>query len=457
MTPGAVGLAVAALLALAFAAAGELVLRRRSLGLAGLNEAFLVGAAVAAAALFPLSLAFGRWALRIELALLAASLAAGIGRRAARRGPAREARSPGGRDPLSLGLLAAVVAVGGCFVVLDLRYNLFWDGLLIWGSKAQVLFHEGFLGRAWYPDDLYELRHLTYPPLVPLNEALLSTIEGRFDFDALKPIFLPFFFSLPISAFAAVRAHGSRQLALATALAVTLLPPLVTRHSAGGYADMPEAAFVAGAVAAAFRRSDDGGRALPWLIGGLTTVKAEGAILATLASIAILAAWSFEGGDATPRRRRWAGAAIVAGFLALRLAYVRWLAVPDPVYLPLDAPHLREAVVRLPRVIRPCLVKTLSPRRWGLLWPAFAAGGAVLFVRGTTREKTLVAFVAANVVVLALPFLFTTWPLEVQIDQAYPRLLEQLAPAALVGIVLAYRRALGTETAVGYSPPTSPV
>jgi hypothetical protein len=449
VTSVGIGLVLAALLVAGFASVGELVLRRRSRGLEAWNESFLVGAAVAAAALFPLSLLFRRATLAIVMGALAAALLTVALRGVVRREPSRPREAPAA-DPLSRALLAGIVAAAAAFAALDLRYNLFWDGLLIWGSKAQVLFHEGFLGRAWYPDDAYELRHLTYPPLVPLNEALLAALEGRFDFDALKPVFLPFFFSLPVSIYAAVRGRGSRRLAMAAALMVALVPPLVSRHAAGGYADLPEAAFVAAAAGAAFRRGDDGAAALPWLVGGLTTVKAEGTVLAAIAAVAILGCRLAEPAAPPGRRRRWSGAAIVAGFVAVRLAYVRWLAVPDPVYVPLDAAHLREALARLPRVLRLCLVKTLSPRRWGLLWPGFALGGGLLLARGTAREKALVGFVAAAVVVLALPFLFTTWPLEVQIDQAYPRLLEQIAPAGIVAVALAARRALEPESAVGY-------
>jgi len=218
---------------------------------------------------------------------------------------------------------------------------------------------------------------------------------------------------------------------------------------------MPEAAFVAGAVAASLRGDEGGRRALPWLVGGLTTVKAEGTILAALAALAIVVVWLFDVSSRPSKRDGWTAAAIVGGFVALRISSVRWLAVPDPVYVPIDAAHLREAFARLPAVIRLCLVKALSPRRWGLLWPAFALGGVVLLFRGATREKALVAFVAAAAVALALPFLFTTWPLDVQIDQAYPRLLEQLAPAAIVAATIAYRRALAPPAAVGYSRSTS--
>jgi hypothetical protein len=206
---------------------------------------------------------------------------------------------------------------------------------------------------------------------------------------------------------------------------------------------MPQAAFVAGVAGAALRRED--GEALPWLIGGLTTVKSEGTILALAACAAVALSWLLE-----PQRRRsfwrvlpWGNVGIVGVFLMLRLALLRWAAAPDAVYV-LDRAHLADAFGRIPHVARLCLVKALSPRRWGLFWPAFAAFGAALLTRGSAREKSLALATAATAVVLATVFLFSTWPLDVHIDQAYPRLLAQLSPAAAVAIVAGYDRAFGT-------------
>ena len=440
MTSVAGGVFAAGILTAGFAAAGEILLRRRSRSLAAWNESFLAGMGVAAAALFPLSLLFPHAALRVELGLLGLCLVAAAVRSASTRAPATLDGRPGA-DAVFLVLLTAILAAIAGFVALDLRYNLFWDGLLIWSSKAQVLFHVGALGRSWYPDDAYELRHLTYPPLLPMFEALFSQLRGGFDFDAVKPVFVPFYVSLPISAYAAARAAAPRRVAVAAALVLAVLPPLATSHSAGGYADMPQAAFVAGAVAAAFRRTD-GRSALPWILGGMTTVKAEGTILAVVAAAAVLGVWFFDEKARPPAPQRRSAAWIVAAFLAVRIGYLRWLHVVDVSYAPLDAVHLREAFGRIPLVLRLCLVKALSPRRWGLLWPAFGAAGLVLFFRGTIREKALAASTAAGALALTLPFLVTTWSVDLQVDQAYPRLLEQVAPAAISAVVFGYVRAM---------------
>jgi len=433
-------LALVLLSVAAFTAAGELVLGRRSRDLVAGNDSFLSGLAVAAAALFPLSILFRGAALSIELGLLGIALLAAVARRVPGRRPLPP-RAPAASDPWTTLALSGVLVAAFCFTLLDLRHNLFWDGLLIWASRAQVLFHEGFLGRSWYPDDAYELRHLTYPPLVPLSEALFLRLRGRFDFDLIKPVFLPFYFSLLVSIYGGIRAVASPRRAMTATLLLAFLGPLATRHAAGGYADMPQAAFVAGVVGAALRRRA-GEDALPWLVGGLTTVKAEGTVLAAIAVIAALATrWLERAGPPASSRRPARALAIVGGFFLVRFVYLRWLGVVDPVYVPLDAAHLPEALRRIPHVARTCLAKALVPRRWGLLWPAFAASALVLLRRGRGLERAVAVATGAAAVLLAAPFLVTTWPLDLQIDQAYPRLLEQLAPAAVAVAVLGWIRA----------------
>jgi hypothetical protein len=392
--------------------------------------------------LFPLSLALPRGALLAELILIALAFAMTLVSRLRKRGEHVLPTSPPEWDPVATALLGAVVLIAALFAALDLRYNLGWDAFQIWASKAQLLFQLGGLERTWYPGDTYELRHIAYPPLVPLYEALLAVVRGQFDFDSFKPVFLPFYFSLLVATYGAARGVVSRRQALAATLLVGLLPLLSTGTAASGYADMPQAAFVAGVTCAAFRRGT-GPSALPWLIGGLTTVKAEGTILALVATAGVTLFWMIDRPPGLRARLRahWGAVAVTVGLLGLRFAYLRWAAAPDVAYASLDAASLSTAIHRVPHVARLCMVKMLSPRRWGLFWVAFFSAAVVLAIRGTSRERCLVLATAAASAVLATPFLFSTWPLELHIDQAYGRLLSQLAPAAAVAILIGYRRA----------------
>ncbi len=430
---------ISAALAVGFACVGEILLRRHSSVLASWNQSLLAGMGTCATALFPLSLVFPTGAvLATAILILLASAWVAMSRLFRRSEPSRgDSRE---LDLTTRLLLGATALVALCFAALNFRYNYAWDGFQIWASKAQLLSVRGGLTRGWYPGDVYELRHVPYPPLVPLYEALLSLARGGFDFDKLKPIFLVFYISMLASMFSALRASSTPRLASVGTLMLALVPTLSTRSAAGAYADMPQAAMLAGVVAACVNPGDS---ALPWLIGGLTTVKSEGTILAALACAGILLFWFHEspGGFPARVRREARNIAVVACLVGLRLTYVRWSGAADDVYGPLDAPHLTAAIRRIPHVARLCLSELANFQQWGLLWPAFLAAAIVLIVYGSAREKSLAIAVSFATIVLAGPFLFTTWPLDLHVDQAYFRLLAQLSPAAIAVAVLAFARA----------------
>jgi hypothetical protein len=438
-------LLLTALLTVAFASVGEAALRRRSRDLISWNESFLAGMAICAATLFPLSLVFPQAALRAELALMAACVLFALLRRTRRSAPTGPPALHRKKDAVQLALLTAVVLVAVDFTAVNLRYSFLWDGFQIWASKTQLLYYGGALDRLWYPGDTYELRHVPYPSLVPLDEALLQVVRGKFDFDSFKPVFLPLYYSLLVATYGAARAIVSARLAAAATLMLALLPLNSTGPAAGGYADMPQTAFTAGVVGAALRRRESGD-ALPWLIGGLTAVKPEGTILAVVASVAALVAWRIERKGAS--RWPWSGIAVVAAFLALRVGHVRWVGAADSVYV-VSRESLSAAAGRIPHVARVCLVKMLSPRRWGLLWPAFGLAALVLARRGSATERSLALATAFSAGLFATIFLFTTWPLDVHIDQAYPRLLAQLSPAAVAAVFAGWIRAHRPEAAKG--------
>ncbi len=444
-----------ALLAAAFAALGEILLRRRIRGLASANESMLVGMGASAAALFPLTLLLGRRALLAEAAVLGAAL---VLRTAARirsgdRGGPGERRAPPAQrtappetppasaDPLGRWLLGAVGLVIAAFAALNFRYTYVWDGLLIWATKAQFLSHAGGLTREWYPGDVYDLRHLAYPLLVPLCESLIGVLRGGFHFDVTKPVFFLFYLSLLAGTHSAARASSSARAAALATLLVALVPALVSGPAAGAYADMPQAAVVAAVTAAALNPRRDGRSALPWLIGALTAVKAEGTILAVIACAAVALFWILDAGSFWRRAAsEKTSLAIVGAFFLLRLTYIRWIDAPGAPY-DVYSGSPAAALARLPDVARLCIAELLQPRQWGLLWPAFFLAAAALVAGAPLREKVLAAAVVAALAVLMVPFLFTTWPLELQISQAYSRLASQVAPAAVVALVLGYRTA----------------
>ncbi len=436
-------------LAVGFGCVGETLLRRRSTRVASWNESLLVGMGACAAMLFPLSLVLPRGSVFATAVLMGLATAWVAATRILRR-PAPEAAPFEALDATARLAVGATALVAVCFAALNFRYNYGWDGFQIWASKAQLLSVRGGLSRDWYPGDVYELRHVPYPSLVPLDEALVSLLRGGFDFDKLKPVFPVFYLSMLISMFSALRSAATPRLASVGTLMLSLVPSLSTRSAAGAYADMPQAAMLAGVVAACLRPGDS---ALPWLIGGLTTVKAEGTILAALACAGILLFWLLESPRGLPARiRREAGnIVVVACFVGLRLAYVRWSGAPDVVYTALDAPHLRAAIGRIPHVASLCLRELVHFQRWGFLWPAFLVAAIVLIASGSARAKALSIATSLATMVLAVPFLFTTWPLDLHVAQAYFRLLAQLSPAVIAVAMLGFARA---RKSAGAKPPS---
>ena len=453
MIPALLGSVLAVLLSLGFAAVGEALLARRSTDLPGWNESFLIGSGAAAALIFPLSIATPRHALDVELVLLAILVAIAIGRRVRRGGGREEAPNAPWNgdlramadDPISVVLLAAIVSVVLFFGVLNLRAGHTWDSVQVWAAKAQLLFVQHGLPRQWFPEESYDSRLLAYPPYISFFETVFSKLRGGFDYDRLKPIFLCFYASMLLGTYAAARTLCSRRWALASTLLVALLPELTTGASAGGYVDMPLAAFVAAVVAAALRSDapPPGWRApLPWLIGAMTTVKQEGMVLALVACGAVLLSWTSERPRRLTERLKSGrgGAAVIAAFVALRVAYVRWIGVHDYTWGPFDAEHRHRALHSVGIVVSTCVRMLLAPHKWGLFWPAFFV--AAIWV-GVSRWKPPALMALALMMAMGIEaavFLFTNWDIALHIEGAYARLLAQLAPAAAVVIGVAAER-----------------
>ena len=444
MMSAAVGTLLAGLLVLGFAMVGEALLGRASRDPNGWNESFLIGLGTCAAVLFPLSLLVPHGALLAELGLMILAAVVVGARRLLRAagGPSRRAPSELraiGEDAVAVVLLGSVVAVVLFFGALNLWRGYGWDSIQVYTTRADMLFVQGGLSRYWFPEDPYDSRLLTYPPLIPFFEAVVSRVRGSFDYDALKPIFFPFYVSMLLSTYAAARTLCSRRWALATILLLALLPELTTSGAPAGYADMPLAAFVAAVVAAGLRTDGaaSGWRSpLPWLIGSMTTVKQEGTVLAMTAGLGIFLWWMWERPRRLSARLRseWAGVVVVLGFVAARISYVRWLGIHDTTFGPLDAEHRARALKSVGLVASLCLRFLLDPKTWGLFWPAFFLAGLLIAAARLKRPACLAAATTVTMVIYATIFLITNWEIQVHIEGAYTRLLAQLAPAAAVVI-----------------------
>jgi hypothetical protein len=443
-----IGIFVAGAVTLGFAMIGEALLGRRSRNVFAWNKSFLIGAGSAAAILFPLSLVLPHHALDAELGLMVVALLVVAMRRRrlppAAPAPERDARLAAARDRVALLLGAAIFALFAYFYALNRWMSHSWDSVVVFGTRAKLLVVENGLSRRWFLENVYDNRLLAYPPLISLFEALYSRVRGSFEFDWLKPIFPYFYASWILGTYAAARTLVSRRWALGAVLLVALLPEITTHAAAGGYVDMPLAAFVAASTAAALRKGGpEGWRSpLPWLLGSMTAVKQEGMILALVACGAVASFWLSERPRRFAERARANGSAmiVIAGFIAARVGYVRWTRVHDTTWGPFDAAHVERAIHSVRLVVLLCLRYMFDPRIWGLFWPAFFVAAAAVAVSGPLRLRFLVVTTAACVALEAGLFLFTNWDFQVHIEGAYARLLSQLAPAAAVVIVFVASR-----------------
>jgi len=444
---------VALFLAYCFAAAGDLITNRRSDSWSSWNQSFMVGISVSTAVLFPLSLLLPAHALLAVAILL---LAAGGARlhSVLQKGIATwwSGARPGirQRDLLALGILAVVAVLAIQFVVQNALRADDSDGYQIWSTKAFILYHRGAMTKDLLIPGEYD-RVNTYPFMVPLYEALLSVLRGQFTFDGTKPVFAFFFLSMLMSTFHAARGLASTRIALGATALLASIPALTTHSNVEGFADMPEACLVA-AVAAACLGNGFSSRPtsfrdpLPWLIIGLALVKDEGTVLLVILSAVIGLSWIAKGWSSFIENCRvyWRPIAIiVCGFL-LRMWMVAWVGGHDVTYAPLtSAASWSRAAERLREVPSLCFVRLTSWNQWGLLWPAFLVAVPIVLIEGTGRERAGALATALPLFAYTALFYFTNWQVSEHISTAYDRVLEQLAPMAVLVLVMAYVRLCG--------------
>ncbi len=116
------------------------------------------------------------------------------------------------------------------------------------------------------------------------------------------------------------------------------------------------------------------------------------------------------------------------------MLYVRWTIAPaiDDEFRPIEPSTLGPALRRLPELATLVASEMARVWKWGLLWPAFLAGAAVLLVRREPVRRVLAAGTLAAVAAYVSTFLFTNWVLEHHVATALDRILSQVAPLAVL-------------------------
>ena len=435
--------ALAVMLAYCFASVADFVLRRRSGSLREWNEAFLAGLAIATALLFPLTLLTTRYALAIEAVML---LLAGLTRTAAMRlrkpaAPTSITRS----QWISVALAAVPVAMAVQFMLQNLRVSYNWDGFQIWATKAFLLYHRGGMTQDLMVPGVYD-RILDYPFAVPLFEALIPFLRGRFEWEALKPVFLVFYVSMLVGTYYSARALVSTRAALIATGLLSLLPAVSTGTNVAGYADMPQAAAVAGALSALLSRSliphTSFHHPFAWVLAGVAFVKSEGILLVGTAALGIGLGWLLDSPRGMLQRARgyWRPLTVLCVSLAIRVLSVAWIGGHDPTYGPVDKAHLIRATQIFADVVAASRESLANSLQWGLFWPACLACGLLLLVIGDRTDRSISAGTLSAIAAYTGIFLFSNWDIRMHISSAYDRLLTHIAPCGALVLVLAYAR-----------------
>ncbi len=343
---------------------------------------------------------------------------------------------------------------------------LHWDERFQWAYKGKILLHEGGIDGPSFQDPRRPHLHRRYPLLVPGLEAHLAALAGGFDERAVKGLFPLFFAGLLLAAHGAFRHRLAPLPALLFTSLMAALPPLhhATRIQGGpahtGFADLPLAAFLAGATLLLLplldRRVTDGAPSsgASWrpltavaLFAGLAlATKPEGiAAAAAIVATAALACWRRR---ALPPRRHL----LTAAALLLALALPRfWLgaSVPtegtvgysgDEAYLERLTPsHLAAGVVQNLGPAAAAMAAAPFAWRWAGFGLLPAVGLAACLLTRRRGGHGLILLVALPLAADLLAFVVTgstiRWHLAVALDRlwmqvAFPLLLMAAGQAA---------------------------
>lgn len=331
----------------------------------------------------------------------------------------------------------------------SLRSGLGFDAVFNFEIKARLAFENAVRGQiplAYFGDESIAWSHPRYPLLVPFAEFWVYAWLGRVDQAFAKILFPLYYVALVCVTGGTVRRIAGSAAALLTVIALGTLPAMtVIPGASSGYAEIPLAAALVGAVCCALIAVRTGDRHMVWMAGYLSATvvwtKAEGIVLSMCLGLA--------------------GAALI-GRKALPLivmplaVFVPWLVfqhlygVPEkdfPSLSPLVAlSHLDRAGTIAQLVVR----ELVTPGHWGMLWPAFA----VLWLADLSRRSTagakadeassmLAALVIVPLCVYPAIYLFSSWSdVEGHVRTSFIRLLVPIAPIALIFSASRLQRAL---------------
>lgn len=333
---------------------------------------------------------------------------------------------------IALGVVTALARVA--LLPLD------WDGWAIWQFKARAMVDGSLQTLLTSPQ--YGYAHPDYPLLVPSQTWWLSA--GVFQPKLAQCSGFLFFLDLLALLYHWARSLASRRLAL-VGCAVLVSWPLLMKHTASGFADVPLAAYVL--ATAVYLGRPDLPLGLVCLAGALLT-KNEG-LFTLLGALLVALSGSIE----TPRPGAAKGvplrvaAVLGTGILAAGVWSVmkrRWALnadLLDPSRWPKDL--LAALLHRVPGILRALMGEAVSvgPRYpgWGLFWPV-ALLLALVSARGRLRTTLpLYLMCGAHLVGIFTAYLVTPLDPALHLSRSLDRLLLHFAPTLLLASLIALR------------------
>ena len=345
------------------------------------------------------------------------------------RGPA--ALLAVGPAALFLYVLAAVAVTAVVFPL------YLWDAFAIWSLKAKALAAEPLSARPWvFFEPSVAFSHPDYPLMLPFLAAGVHAMLGQINDRLAKLPCLLLYVGMILTVYSFLRERLSRAGSAALAAGLAALPAVV-KWAGGGTADVPLAAFWAGAVCCLARwlreeKAED--LVLAALFTAMTAfTKNEGLGLAVIAAV-VLGAFSLAG---LRKRRLLAWAAFAGGTAAILLPWLLFRSGLPRSYEDYDArlsPSILLAHMGELGVILPALAKQVAVwSNWGALWVLLLLAAALGW-RGFTRRWVLAvwALAALQVMTYVAAYMVTPTGAARLMPGTVDRLLDQVAPLAVL-------------------------
>jgi hypothetical protein len=356
--------------------------------------AYLLGLAWVASGLYVLSDVFSVPIRRTTVLLLVllpalAGIAAAVRRRPSRARVRR--RSP----------IVVVAGVAAIFVSLGVLAEALtnpvtdWDGVMTWATQARFVRAARTVDAPVLSDARFFVSHPRYPLLMPLAQVAALQVWNADDDRLFRPIYAALFPVTLALVFAAAAPLAGRTAAMWAVFAGAVLPVLALDNggAGGAYSDLPLACFGAAALILLTRRSLSRGEALAagLLLSGAVLCKTEGFALA----FAVLA------GAAWARRRTGLQPLVPAALLTLASAafFLAWRSAIPPRFDENYESVLRDGVAwaRAPQKLASAVPVMVHEMRkfpaWG--WFFFGVPLVVLAGRNALRRRRVAPFLLA--------------------------------------------------------------